>query len=59
MLRTHHRYDYSAIVNRPDYSWPEGKRLAIHFCLNVEHFAYGEGLGNELPLLRRLFVNPP
>lgn len=47
MLRTHYRYDYSPIVSRPDYSWPEGKRLAIHFSLNVEHFAYGEGLGND------------
>ena len=47
MLRTHGRYDYSAITRRPDYSWPGGKRLAIHFSLNVEHFAFGEGLGND------------
>lgn len=47
MLKTHHRYDYSAIANRPDYSWPEGKRLAVHFSLNVEHFAFGEGMGND------------
>jgi len=47
MLPTHGRYDYSAIGRRADYSWPHGKRLAVHFCLNVEHFAFGEGLGND------------
>ncbi len=47
MLRTHDRYDYSAIPERPVYAWPNGARLAVHFCLNVEHFAFGEGLGND------------
>jgi len=47
MLKTHGRYDYSAITMRPDYSWPGGKRLAVHLCLNAEHFAFGEGLGND------------
>ncbi len=47
MLKTHHRYDYSPITQRPDYSWPQGKRLAVHFSLNVEHFAFGEGMGND------------
>jgi peptidoglycan/xylan/chitin deacetylase (PgdA/CDA1 family) len=47
MLKTHGRYDYSAITRRADYSWPAGKRLAVHFCLNVEHFSFGEGLGND------------
>ncbi len=47
MLRTHGRYDYSAITQRADYAWPNGARLAVHFCLNVEHFAFGEGLGND------------
>ena len=47
MLKTHGRYDYSAITERKDYSWPGGKRLAVHLCLNVEHFAFGEGLGND------------
>jgi allantoinase len=55
MLRIPHhgRYDYSAIVNRPDYAWPEGKRLAVHVAVNIEHFAFGPGLGHavsaELP----------
>jgi allantoinase len=47
MLKTHGRYDYSAITKRPDYSWPGGKRLAVHLCLNAEHFSFGEGLGND------------
>ena len=47
MLRSHDRYDYSPIVGRPDYSWPGGKRLAVHLSLNIEHFAFGEGLGND------------
>ena len=47
MLKTHHRYDYSPINARPDYSWPDGKRLAVHFSLNVEHFSFGEGIGND------------
>jgi peptidoglycan/xylan/chitin deacetylase (PgdA/CDA1 family) len=47
MLKTHGRYGYSAIAKRPDYSFPGGKRLAVHLSLNVEHFAFGEGLGND------------
>ena len=47
-LKTHGRYDYSAITNRPDYSFPGGKRLAVYIGLNLEHFAFGEGLGAEL-----------
>jgi peptidoglycan/xylan/chitin deacetylase (PgdA/CDA1 family) len=46
-LKTRGRYDYSAITERKDYSLPGGKRLAVHFCLNVEHFSFGEGLGND------------
>jgi peptidoglycan/xylan/chitin deacetylase (PgdA/CDA1 family) len=46
-LKEHGRYDYSAITERKDYSWPGGKRLAVHLCLNVEHFSFGEGLGND------------
>lgn len=47
-LKTHGRYDYSAITQRPDYDWPGGKRLAVYIGLNLEHFAFGEGLGAEL-----------
>jgi|TARA_R110000851_G_scaffold255700_3_gene408231 peptidoglycan/xylan/chitin deacetylase (PgdA/CDA1 family) len=47
-LATHDRYTYSAITNRPDFTWPNGKRLAVYIGLNLEHFAFGEGLGAEL-----------
>lgn len=48
MLKDHGRYAYRAINDRPDYSWPDGKRLAVYLGLNLEHFAFGEGLGAEL-----------
>lgn len=47
-LRSHGRYRYSAITKRPDFTWPGGKRLAVYLGLNLEHFAFGEGLGAEL-----------
>ena len=42
-LPTHGRYDYVPITKRPVYDWPEGKRLAVTFCNNIEHFAFGVG----------------
>ncbi len=42
------RYPYSPIVARPDYHWPGDKRLAVYIALNLEQFAFGEGLGAEL-----------
>jgi allantoinase len=45
---THGRYAYSAITQRPLYDWPNGTRLAVYLGLNLEHFAFGEGLGAEL-----------
>jgi allantoinase len=45
-LKKHNRYDYSPITERPDYDWPDGKRLAVYFALNIEHFSFGEGLGH-------------
>ena len=47
-LPTHDRYDYSAITDRPDFDWPGRKRLAVYLGLNLEHFAFGQGLGAEL-----------
>lgn len=47
-MNDHGRYAYRAITDRPDYSWPEGKRLAVYIGLNLEHFAFGEGLGAEI-----------
>ncbi len=48
MLPSHGRYDYSAIVERPVYDWPGGRRLAVYIGLNLEHFAFGKGLGAQL-----------
>lgn len=47
-LASHDRYDYSPITRRPVYDWPDGKRLAVYLGINLEHFAFGEGLGAEL-----------
>lgn len=47
-LPNHDRYEYTPITARPDFCWPEGKRLAVYIGLNLEHFAFGEGLGAEL-----------
>ena len=47
-LKSHDRYGYSAISRRPVYDWPGGKRLAVYIGLNLEHFAFGEGLGAHL-----------
>jgi len=48
MVRTHGRYPYSAITARRPYAWPGGQRLAVYIGLNLEHFAFGEGLGAQL-----------
>jgi peptidoglycan/xylan/chitin deacetylase (PgdA/CDA1 family) len=32
------RYDYSAITQRSPFRWPNGERLAVWVCYNVEHF---------------------
>ena len=47
-LKSHERFDYSALVHRPIYDWPGGRRLAVYVGLNLEHFAFGEGLGATL-----------
>jgi allantoinase len=47
-VKTHGRYGFSSIERRQDYSWPDGKRLACYIALNVEQYAFGEGLREEL-----------
>lgn len=47
-LRHHGRYSYSNIADRPDFDWPGGRRLAVYLGMNLECFAFGEGLGAEL-----------
>lgn len=48
MLRNHGRYDYSNITKRPDYAWPNGRRLAVYVAFNVEAFAFGDGKGSAI-----------
>lgn len=43
MLPSHDRFGYSAITARPDFSWPEKKRLAVYVAVCMEHFCYGSG----------------
>jgi allantoinase len=45
---THGRYPYSPITARKPFVWPGGRRLAVYIGLNLEWFAFGEGLGAEL-----------
>jgi allantoinase len=47
-LRAHGRFDYHPLRGRKSYDWPNGTRLAVYLGLNLEHFAFGEGLGAEL-----------
>lgn len=47
-LPRHGRYEYSAITERRNFSWPDGRRLAVYLGMNLECFAFGEGLGAEL-----------
>ena len=37
------RFPYSGLRARPDFDWPDGKRLAVHIAVNLEHFIFGEG----------------
>jgi allantoinase len=45
ILPSHHRFDYRPIHGRPDYRWPNGSGLAVYLGFNIEHFAFGEGMG--------------
>lgn len=44
-LPTHGRFGYQPITRRTDYRWPNGARLAVYLGFNLEHFAFGEGMG--------------
>jgi peptidoglycan/xylan/chitin deacetylase (PgdA/CDA1 family) len=47
-VATHGRFAYSAIRDRPPLQWPNGARLAVYIGFNLEHFAFGEGLGARI-----------
>jgi peptidoglycan/xylan/chitin deacetylase (PgdA/CDA1 family) len=46
-LKKHNRYDYLPLPERPDFSWPEGKRLAVCINNNIEVFSFLAGLGSD------------
>jgi allantoinase len=46
-LNRHDRYDYSPIVARPDFNWPDGRRLAVCVVNNIEIFSYLSGIGSD------------
>ena len=48
MLSQHGRHDYHPWPERPRWAWPNGGHLAVYLGVNLEHFAFGEGLGAEL-----------
>src|SRR5690242_17866747 len=50
-LPHHSRYAFSAINDRPDYSWPGGKRLAFYVAISIEYFAFGAGIGEDISTL--------
>ncbi len=47
-LPSHGRYAHSAITRRPAFHWPNRSRLAVYFALGVEHYAFGEGMTENL-----------
>lgn len=47
-LRRHGRYPQTPITARPHFSWPEGEGLAVYVALNLEQYAFGEGLVEDL-----------
>jgi allantoinase len=44
-LPDHGRFPYSGISQRKNYRWPNGSGLAVYLALNIEHFAFGQGMG--------------
>ena len=51
-MRSHGRYPYSAIAQRPVWDWPGGARLAVFVAVNLEAFPFAEGMG--IPLVNPL-----
>jgi allantoinase len=43
LLPSHDRFAYSPITERPDFTWPDGRRLAVYVAVCIEHFPYNEG----------------
>jgi peptidoglycan/xylan/chitin deacetylase (PgdA/CDA1 family) len=48
LLPSHGRFDYAPITKRANYRWPNGAGLAVYLGFNIEHFAFGEGMGANI-----------
>ncbi|MEZ5857140.1 MAG: polysaccharide deacetylase family protein [Hyphomicrobiaceae bacterium] len=46
-LPAHDRYDWSPLPSRKPYDWPQGRKLAVYFCNNIEYFAFRSGIGSD------------
>ncbi|MEZ2126630.1 MULTISPECIES: polysaccharide deacetylase family protein [unclassified Sinorhizobium] len=46
-LKKHGRYDYVPLPERPLFTWPGDKRLAVCICNNIEVFSFLSGLGSD------------
>ena len=49
----HDRFPYSAIVDRPKVTWPNGRRLAVWVIPNIEHFMFDRPSTSITPLTTR------
>jgi len=47
-MPAHGRYEHSGITRRPLFKWPGKSRLAVYFALGLEHYAFGEGMTENL-----------
>jgi allantoinase len=47
-LRQHGRYPYWPITSAPPFRWPRGEGLAVYIALNLEVYAFGDGIIDEL-----------
>jgi len=41
------RYPFVPIGRRPTFEWPDGKRLAVYFAINIEAFEFGRNPGPD------------
>ena len=48
MLPRQTRYGYSALPQRPGWTWPGGSKLAVYVALGVEEYIFGEGMTEDL-----------
>ena len=47
-LPSHGRYAYRPITERPEFTWPNGARLAVYVAIGVEDYRFSEGLTENL-----------